>query len=272
MKRQRKRFTRPFKRWDKTRLDAESKIMKTYGLKNKKELWRAEETIRKFRSRARRLFTDEAGRTELFGKLTKLGLLQNDATLDDVLGLRVEAILERRLQTLVFRKGLGNTQSQSRQLISHRHIKVGDAILDIPGHIVTIGEEPGIAYSNGSPVNDASHPIRAVAKKEAEEKPKEATKKPEVPQKKEETKKTKDKPKKEEVKKTEEKIKVEVAETEKPEVKKEEKIKVEVTETEKPEVKKEEKTKVEVTETEKPEVKKEEKIKVEVTETEKPKE
>jgi small subunit ribosomal protein S4 len=169
MKRQRKTFARPTKRWDKARIDEEAKLLRDYGLKNKRELWKAKGVISKFRARARKLFGEETGREELFGKLLKLGISKKEATLDDVLGLTVEAILERRLQTLVLRKGLGQTPIQARQLITHRHIMLGGRVVDVPGYIVTVEEEKTIKYSSSSPVNDKDHPLHAAPKVVKEE-------------------------------------------------------------------------------------------------------
>ena len=172
-------YTRPFKRWDKSRLNEEAKLLKIYGLKNKRELWKAKDIVRKFRARARRLFTEETGREELFAKLQKLGIFTKDATLDDILGMKVEDILERRLQTLVLRKGLTHTPTQARQVITHRHITINGTIVDIPGHIVTLEEEKSITYSNNSVLKDEKHPLRIPPKQEGEkkeEKPEEAPK------------------------------------------------------------------------------------------------
>ena len=144
-------------------------MMKDFGLKNKREIWKAETVIRGFRSRARRLFTEDTGKEELFRKLKRLGIFRGEATLDDVLGLKVEDILERRLQTLVFRKGLAQSPKQARQLIVHRHVTVDGKIVNVPGYIVTTEEEGKIAYAGGSPISDGDHPVRSPQK--AEEKP-----------------------------------------------------------------------------------------------------
>jgi small subunit ribosomal protein S4 len=164
MKRQRKSYQRPFKRWDKSRIKEERQLMKDYGLHNKKELWKAADVVRAFRSRARRLFTEDTGREELFGRLQKLGMFTKEATLDDVLGLKVKDVLERRLQTMVLRKGLASTPNQARQLIVHRHVQVGGRVVDVPSYMVTVDEEDTVAYAGGSPVADEDHPIHSAPK------------------------------------------------------------------------------------------------------------
>ncbi|MEM5844373.1 MAG: 30S ribosomal protein S4 [Candidatus Aenigmatarchaeota archaeon] len=146
MKRQRKKYEVPRKPWDKERLERERKIMKDYGLKRKRELWRAEAILRKYRRIARDLAAkkDKKKEKELIEKLNRLGLLDEKASLDDVLSLTVENILERRLQTIVFRKGLANTIKHARQLIVHGHVFIDRRKVPYPGYIVRRGEEEKI--------------------------------------------------------------------------------------------------------------------------------
>jgi small subunit ribosomal protein S4 len=93
-------------------------------------------------------------------RLKKLGLLPETAVLDDVLDLALEDLLERRLQTIVLRKGLAKTMQQSRQLITHGHVAVGNQTIKTPGYIVTKPEESHIAYSTSTPLANPSHPLR----------------------------------------------------------------------------------------------------------------
>ena len=80
--------------------------------------------------------------------------------LDDVLDLTIESILERRLQTLVFRKGLAKTIHQSRQLITHGHIAINGKKFFSPSYIVPKNEEDKINYAPTSPLISPEHPIR----------------------------------------------------------------------------------------------------------------
>ncbi|MEM7818768.1 MAG: 30S ribosomal protein S4 [Candidatus Aenigmatarchaeota archaeon] len=146
MKRQRKKYEVPRRPWDKERIEKEKKIMKDYGLKRKKELWRAEAILRKYRRIARDLAAkkDKEKEKELIKKLNSLGLLDEKASLDDVLSLTVENILERRLQTVIFRKGLANTIKHARQLIVHGHVFVNGRKVLYPSYIVRRGEEEKI--------------------------------------------------------------------------------------------------------------------------------
>lgn len=98
--------------------------------------------------------------TELLARLKKLGILQDTAVLDNVLDLAIEDILERRLQTIVFRKGLTRTIFQSRQLITHGHITINNRRVTIPGYIVPKDEEAQINYAAESAVANPAHQLR----------------------------------------------------------------------------------------------------------------
>ncbi|HIP74399.1 MAG TPA: 30S ribosomal protein S4 [Euryarchaeota archaeon] len=149
-KRQKRKFTRPYKRWDKNRIIEEHGLMRTYGLKNKKELWRARAELRSIRANARALLAasgeeKERREKELLSRLYRLGLLPKDATLDDVLSLDVRDILERRLQTMVWRKGFARTIHQARQFVVHGHVYVDGRRVTIPSYWVKRDEEDRIS-------------------------------------------------------------------------------------------------------------------------------
>lgn len=164
-KKQRKKYTTPRFPWRTSTLQEELKLLGQYGLRNKHELWRHETTLSKFRGIARSLIGKppeerEKMEKELLTRLKKLGVLPETAVLDDVLDLTVEDILERRLQTIVFRKGLAKTIHQARQLITHGHIAIGKQRVTAPGYIVTREEENQISYASTSPLASESHPLR----------------------------------------------------------------------------------------------------------------
>lgn len=146
-KRNRKCYVSPVRPWDRQRLEREKQLVITYGLRNKRELWRFQNILRKYRRVAR----DLLGKINLPGregeiakskahavikKLQNYGVLQENATLDDVLGLSVENFLERRLQTIVYRQGLAKTIKQARQMIVHGHIEVDGRKVTSPSFIV----------------------------------------------------------------------------------------------------------------------------------------
>ena len=148
MRKLKKKLKRPRKPWDKERIEREAELMKKYGLRRKREIWKAEEILRKFRRRARRLAAEKNKEEEkiLIQKLARMGLLNENATLDDVLSLTVENILDRRLQTLVFKKGLAKTPKQARQFITHGHIAVGGRRTVYPSYLVPRDEEDKIKF------------------------------------------------------------------------------------------------------------------------------
>jgi len=143
MKRSRKKYEKPKRPWDKVRIEKEKEILKKFGLRRKRELWRAEAILRKYRRMARDLAArkDKEKEKILIDKLKKIGVLKEGATLDDVLALTVEDILERRLQTIVYRKGLANSVKHARQLIVHGHVKINGKKINYPSYIVPKAEE-----------------------------------------------------------------------------------------------------------------------------------
>ncbi|RLE99078.1 MAG: 30S ribosomal protein S4 [Thermoprotei archaeon] len=164
-KKPRKKWEGPTHPWRKDVLQAELILVGKYGLRNKRELWIAKTLLRRIRAKARRLLALPPGERELrskplISKLYHMGLLPSpDASLDDVLRLTVEDVLERRLQTLVFRKGLARTIYQARQLIVHGHIAVNGRRVRSPGYLVSREEEETISF----------YPLSPLAKGAAEE-------------------------------------------------------------------------------------------------------
>jgi small subunit ribosomal protein S4 len=155
-KKPRKKYTRPRTPWRADLLAQELYIVGTYGLRNKRELWKAQTLLSKIRKQARMLLAappEIRAKREatLLTSLAKKGLVSTDATLDDVLSLTVENILARRLQTVVWRKGLASTPYQARQLITHRHIAIGDRVVTKPGYLVSVDEEPKVGFRADSP-------------------------------------------------------------------------------------------------------------------------
>ncbi|MCS7134445.1 MAG: 30S ribosomal protein S4 [Candidatus Pacearchaeota archaeon] len=143
-RRPRKKYKRPKKLYDAARIAEEKELVKKYGLKNRKEIWKAEAKLKKIREQAKKMILHPEKQQDFLKRLASLGLIKNDATLDDVLALTKENILERRLQTVVFRKNLARTIREARQLITHRKIKIGGRICDVPGRIIKIEEEKEI--------------------------------------------------------------------------------------------------------------------------------
>lgn len=165
---QRPLYETPFRPWDAERIEAEKGIVHKYGLKNKRELWKAQSKLRSFRTQARLLLGRQNNPTPqvqkesagLLARLARLGVLPPNSTLDDVLALNVEQVLSRRLQTMVYLKGLAHSPEQARQLIVHGHISVGDRRVTVPSYVVTKNEEQSIAFHPRSALAKEDHPMR----------------------------------------------------------------------------------------------------------------
>jgi len=164
----RRKYTRPSHPWDGPRIQEEKEIIKKYGMKNKRELWKVKDFLRRYRRIARnlqaRMLNKEAQaekeKEQLLKSLFRMGLLGEKSDLNDVLALGLEAVLARRLQTLVHLKGLSYTPGQARQLIIHGHISLKGKKMTIPGYLVMRGEDEQIAYRATSPYTSEMHPMR----------------------------------------------------------------------------------------------------------------
>lgn len=160
-RRLRKAYKRPYRPFEKSRIDEELVLLGEYGLRNKKELWRHAAQLRNYRNQAREMRslpeeTQKKRREELIGKLSRLGLVNDNATLDDVLSLTQKDILNRRLQTFVFKKGLARSIYQARQLVVHQHISVNGKVVSSPSYVLKKGEDAKIEYREQSPLR--GHP------------------------------------------------------------------------------------------------------------------
>lgn len=163
-----KKYDTPFHPWKENRIESERALIKKYGLKNHKEVWKAKTYLGRYRHQARELLAKIGGKDpqvkkeseQLLLHLTRMSILPAGSSLDDVLALETESVLSRRLQTLVFLKGFSSTTTQSRQLINHGHVAIGERKVTIPSYMVSKDEENDIGYTNRSPLNELSHPAR----------------------------------------------------------------------------------------------------------------
>ena len=137
----------------------ELKILGTFGLKTKRELWKTQTELSRVRLQARSLLAlrqEDRKRKEpvLIQSLSKIGLVDQNSTLDDVLNLQVTDLLSRRLQTIVQKKLYFKTPYQARQAIVHGHIMIGDSVVTIPSYIVKTEEETKIRLIPESRFNE----------------------------------------------------------------------------------------------------------------------
>jgi len=179
-KKQRKKFETPRFPWRTDTLQIELNLLGQYGLRNKRELWHHKTMLSKFRGIARSLLGMSAEQRrilekQLLDKMDRLGILPKTAALDEVLDLSLEDLLERRLQTLVFRKGLAKSVFQARQLIAHGHIAIDGKRVLTPNYLVLRDEEPKIGYSPASPISAPDHPLKQSMAVVAEAKPSKAS-------------------------------------------------------------------------------------------------
>ena len=165
----RRKYDTPAHPWEGDRIKEENELLMKYGLKNKRELWRAKSFVGALRAQSRDLQArirtgDPQAKIEtdqLLARCARLSLLPAEgSTLNDVLSLGTEQILQRRLQTIIYRKGFAYTPKQARQLIVHGHTAIGPRKVTIPGYIVRRGEEELIQYHSTSPIANDMHPMR----------------------------------------------------------------------------------------------------------------
>jgi small subunit ribosomal protein S4 len=144
-----KSYTRPRSIWTSDQISSELYVVGSYGLRNKKELWKAQTEIARIRNQARALLaisTDvrHEKETKLLSYLSRLGIVEDSSTLDDILNLKIEDILERRLQTLVMKRSNLKSPYQARQIVVHGHVSIGDRKINLPGYLVKKDEEAQI--------------------------------------------------------------------------------------------------------------------------------
>ncbi len=162
IKRQRKKYSKPSKPWEKSRMGEESKLVKEYGFKNKKELWKINSLLNKFKEQAKEYVRETPEnlkfRKELLQKVYSLSLVDKNAKVDDILGLNLKELLERRLQTIVYKAGLAMSIKQARQFITHGFIMIGDRKITSPSYIVKRGEESLLRINPNSKISSPDHP------------------------------------------------------------------------------------------------------------------
>ncbi len=153
----RKKYDTPSHPWNADRIKEENHLSNKYGLKNKKEIWKADSRVEKYRREARIILgmdleDRKEEEEELLDHLVRYGFISPNAKLEEVLDLSVEDILRRRLQTLVYRKGFARTPKEARLFIVHGHITLNGRKIDVPGHFVRKIDENNIDYYPGSSV------------------------------------------------------------------------------------------------------------------------
>ena len=158
-KKHRKKYSGPKRPYDKARIEREKRLMREFGLGRKHEIWRIEWVLRNMRRRARELQAkkqqgidvDHEIKSMLDGT-ARVGIKCDD--LECILEIKTEDMLSRRLQTIVYKKGIANSIMHARQLIAHGHIIIGSRKIRYPSYIVAAGIEPGIAINKSAQGDD----------------------------------------------------------------------------------------------------------------------
>lgn len=146
MIRKKKLYTRPKKLYQKERIKEENVLLQKYALKSKREIWKTLAKINYYRSRAKVLAKASLEEQQaLFAKLNKLGL--NIKTIADVLALKIEDLLNRRLTTVLVNKKLSRTSRHARQLVAHKKVSIRNKVVNIPSYLVSVEEEAHISVA-----------------------------------------------------------------------------------------------------------------------------
>ncbi len=172
----RKKYKGPSHPWQRVRIEEERIVKREYGLKNKREIWKASSELRRLNAQAKKLIRErgkanlqaDKEQKQLLDRLSKLSLIYEGATLEDVLTLELKDILNRRLQTLVFKQGFSLTPKQARQFIVHGNIFINGRKVSVPSYLVSRDEEFKITFNPASTLSGEDHPER-VKKTQAKE-------------------------------------------------------------------------------------------------------
>lgn len=167
----RKKYDTPSHPWQKLRIEEERNLLKEYRFKNKLELWKLNSLLKKYKLQVKELIPkrdqkSEEQKKKLLEKMKQYALIKEGAIMEDILSLTLKDLCERRLQTIVFRKGLARTIKQARQFIVHEHIMVGNKKITSPSYILTAEEESLVRFADNSPLFFDTHPERINLKEE----------------------------------------------------------------------------------------------------------
>jgi small subunit ribosomal protein S4 len=161
----RRKYSKPYHPWERIRIEEERGIFKKYGLANKAEIWKMDAFLSSVKDQAKNLIASQShqSKTELellIRKLQNLGLLKEEASTDTILGLTINDVMERRLETLVYKNRLARTMKQARQFILHGHVAVSGKKITSPSYMVSVSEQANIHFLAGSTIASIDHPER----------------------------------------------------------------------------------------------------------------
>ncbi len=157
MKRKIKQYSKPKRPFDKERIDEEAGLKKEFGLKNKKEIWKADSKIKSIREKAKKLIpASKEEQEKFFNRLRKTGF--SVESIGDVLSLNKKNYLERRLQTILLKKSFVTTPKLARQLIVHKKVLIDGKVVNIPSYIVPHDLEDKISLKKKVPRKSGAKP------------------------------------------------------------------------------------------------------------------
>lgn len=168
-----KQYSRPGHPWQLARIEEERALSKEFGLKNKREIWKAQTQIKSFANDMKRLLAlrtqqAEVETKQLLSHLQRIGLVSSGASSDDILALTARDLLSRRLQTVIVKQGLAQTPRQARQFITHGHVLVGGKMVCAPSYVVPVALESAISFVDKSSLASAEHPSRQKREKKVQ--------------------------------------------------------------------------------------------------------
>ncbi len=157
--------------WKAARIEEEHALKEQFGLKKvggMREIWREKSALRRHRNQAMKLIgrVDSSEghyareKSDLVESMHRKGLLAEGSSIDDVLQISVEHMLARRLQSVVYYRGLAPSMRAARNMIVHGHISIGQQRMTVPGYKILRTEEESLNYSSNSPYGDENHPFR----------------------------------------------------------------------------------------------------------------
>lgn len=176
-KKQRKKYSAPSHPWQKERITKEKELLKLYGMKNKTEIWKMNSILKKLSHQVKKIIASPTAQSEfekkqLLSKAISLNLIEEGSVVEDLLGIDIRKLLDRRLQTIVAKKGLSKSIRQARQFICHNHVMVKGKLITSPSYLVTKEEEDFVIFSPLSHLYNQDHPERILSKKQEKEKKK----------------------------------------------------------------------------------------------------
>jgi small subunit ribosomal protein S4 len=163
IKRFKKKYTTPMHPWNGVRIGLECDIKRKYGVGNKQEIWKMESKLTNFKDQAKVLLTRtdsqaEKEREQMRSRMLALGLIKMTSGMDDILSLQLRDIMNRRLQTIVFKRRMARSIKHARQLIIHEHITINGTKITSPSYLVLMNEEATVGFAADSAFMQPEHP------------------------------------------------------------------------------------------------------------------